>query len=61
MTQHVQQKKVDTQMLAILQQAFEQELDKENLMLSRPERTRLFQQITKTVLTDILQKVCGTK
>jgi hypothetical protein len=61
MTRQVQQNQVDEQILILLQQAFEKELNKENLVLSRPERARLFQQIAKTVLTDILGKIDGPK
>jgi len=60
-TQRVQQKKVDDQMLAIMQQVFKNELDKENLVLLRPERVRLFQQVTKAVLTDMLGKLDDIK
>ena len=56
MTRHAQQNKVDNQILEILQQFFEKELGKEQMVLSRPERVRLFRQITKTVLTDMLGK-----
>lgn len=61
MTHNVQQNKVDEQMLIILQQVFEKELAKENIILSRPERTRLFQQITKVILTDMLEKIFKPK
>jgi hypothetical protein len=60
-TQRVQQKKVDDQMLAIMQQVFENELDKENIVLSRPERVRLFRQVTKAILTDMLGKLDDIK
>ena len=60
-TQHVQQKKVDDQMLVILQQVFENEVDKENIVLSRPERVRLLRQVTKAVLTDMLGKLDDLK
>lgn len=61
MTHNVQQNKVDEQILIILQQVFEKELAKENIILSRPERTRLFQQITKVILTDMLEKIFKPK
>ena len=54
MTRRVQQNKVDNQILEILQQVFEKELGQENIVLSRPERIRLFQQVTKAILTDVL-------
>ena len=60
-TQGVQQKKVDDQILVIMQQVFENELAKENIVLSRPERVRLFRQVTKAVLTDMLGKLDDIK
>ncbi|MCG2786204.1 MAG: hypothetical protein L6461_13985 [Anaerolineae bacterium] len=56
MTQRMQQQKVDDQLLEILQQAFEKELNAENIILSRPERARLFRQVTKAIWTDMLGK-----
>ena len=61
MTRRAQQNKVDDQIFEILKQFFEKELGKENMVLSRPERTRLFQQVTKAILTDMLGKIGGTK
>jgi hypothetical protein len=61
MTQRVREQKVDTQILEILQQVYEKELDQENIVLSRPERVRLFQQVAKVVLTDVLGKIDGAK
>jgi hypothetical protein len=60
MTQRVQQNKVDDQILEILQQVFEKEFSKESLALSRPERIRLFQQVTKVILNDVLKKTGDT-
>ncbi len=57
MTQRMQQQKIDDRLLEILQQAFEKELDAENIVLSRPERARLFRQVTKAILTDMLGKL----
>ena len=61
MSQRVQQKKVDDQILVIMQQVFENELAQENIVLSRPERVRLFRQVTKAVLTDMLGKLDDIK
>ena len=61
MTHQVQQNKVDDQILIILQQVFEKELGKENIVLSRPERVRLFRQVTKAVLTDMLGNLDDVK
>ena len=60
-TQRVQQAKVDNQILEILQRVFEKELDQQKVVLSRPERVRLFHQVTKAVLTDLLAKLDGEK
>jgi hypothetical protein len=60
-TQRVQQSKVDNQILEILQKVVEKELDQQNIVLSRPERVRLFRQVTKAVLTDMLAKLGGEK
>jgi hypothetical protein len=60
-TQKVQQKKVDDKMLVIMQQVFENELDKENIVLAQPERVRLFRQVTKAVLTDMFRKLDDIK
>jgi hypothetical protein len=57
MTHQVQQNKVDDQLLIILEHVFEKELGKENIVLSRPERVRLFRQVTRAVLTDMLGKL----
>ncbi len=57
MIQRVLAAKVDEEILRILQAAYEKELEERNVMLSRPERTRLFQQMVRAVLTDILDKL----
>ena len=61
MIQHAQQNEIDNQIIEILKQFFEKELGKENRPFSRPERTRLFQQVTKAILTDVLGKIGDTK
>lgn len=60
-TQRVQQKKIDDQILEVVQQAFEIELNRESIIFSRSERVRLFRQVAKTVLTDALGKIGDTK
>ena len=59
--QHAQQNEIDNQIVEIFKQFFEKELSKENRLFSRPERTHLFQQVTKTILADVLGKIDGTK
>ena len=61
MTRRAQQNKVDDRIFEILKQFFEMELGKENMVLSRPERIRLFQEITKAILTAVLGKIGDTK
>jgi hypothetical protein len=61
MIRHAQQNKIDNQIFEILKQFFEKELGKENRPLSRLERTRLFKQVTKAILTDVLGKIDGAK
>jgi hypothetical protein len=56
MTDGVQQKLGD-QILTIIQNAYERQLEDEKVVLSRPERVRLYQQIAKTVLTEALAKI----
>ena len=43
--------------LVILQNAYENALGAENVVLSRPERKRLFSQIVKMALEDVLKKL----
>ncbi|MCB0196158.1 MAG: hypothetical protein KDJ65_29675 [Anaerolineae bacterium] len=57
MTQRMQQKQVDNQIVTMLQQAFEKELTQGNLVLSRSERGRLFQQVSKTILRNVIRKI----
>lgn len=48
---------VNDQILGILQKAYENALYEENVVLSRPERKRLFSQIFKLILEDIVNKL----
>jgi hypothetical protein len=61
MIRHAQQNEVDNQIFEILKQFFEKELGKENRPFSRSERMRLFQQVTKAILNDVLGKIDGAK
>jgi len=47
---------VNDQIASILKNAFVNALDAENVILSRPERKRLFSQITTMVMEDIAGK-----
>ena len=47
---------VNDQIKYMLQRAYENALNEENIMLTRLERQRLFSQIVKMVMDDILKK-----
>ena len=47
---------VRDQISVMLKNAYEKALGEENVLLSRPERTRLFSQIVQMVTDDILKK-----
>ena len=57
MLQKVQDSKVNDQIFEIVRKAFEDALNQENVVLSRPERMRLFSQILKSVLEDMVRKL----
>ncbi len=57
MIQRILATKVSDQILGIVQAKYEEELAQRNIVLSRPERKRLFQQVVKAVLNDILSKL----
>ena len=57
MLQRVQDAKVDDRILEIMQRAYEEALAAENIVLSRPERKRLFFQILQRVLDGMLKKL----
>ena len=57
MLQRVRAAKLDEKILAIVQAKYEEELAQRNIMLSRPERNRLFRDIAKAVLDDVLTKL----
>ncbi|MBI3161055.1 MAG: hypothetical protein HYZ23_01025 [Chloroflexi bacterium] len=61
MTRRMQQNGVDSQIVEILRQVFEKELDQNRIILSRPERVRLLQQVSKAILADALEKINATK
>ncbi|MBC7879130.1 MAG: hypothetical protein H7Y59_18315 [Anaerolineales bacterium] len=48
---------VNDQILVILQTAYENALNAENIVLTRPERKRLFSQVLKLVLEDMIKKL----
>ncbi len=50
---------VNEQIFEIIVKAYEDALNEENVVLSRPERKRLLSQIVKMVMEDILKKLDG--
>ena len=48
---------VNDQIFGIFQTAYENALNAENVVLSRPERNRLFSQIVKMMMEDMLKKL----
>ena len=48
---------VNDKIFGILQNAYENALNAENIVLMRPERNRLFSQIVKMVMEDMLKKL----
>ena len=59
MLQNVQAAKIDDQIFQVVQNAFEAALGKESIVLSRPERKRLFAQILQSVLEEMVSKLDG--
>ena len=55
--QKVQVSGVYDQIFQAVQNAFEDALGREKIVLSRPERKRLFAQILKSVLEDMIRKL----
>ena len=48
---------VNDRIFEVVTKAFEEALEKENVMLSRPERKRLLAQVLQQVLNDMLKKL----
>ena len=57
MTRHVKSAKVEDQIFQIVQKACEDAFNQENIVLSRPEILRMFSQIMKEVLEDMVKKL----
>ncbi len=57
MLKNVQAANVNDQIFQVVQNAFENAIQKENIVLSRPERKRLFAQILKSVLEEMVKKL----
>ncbi len=50
---------VNEQILEVIVKAYEDALNEENVVLSRPERKRLLSQIVKLLMDDMIQKLDG--
>jgi hypothetical protein len=57
MFQNVQAARVNDQIFEVVQRVYEDALKKENIPLTRPEKTRLLAQIMKLILTDMVTKL----
>jgi hypothetical protein len=55
--QKVKASNVNDQIFQVVQNAFENALRNENIVLSRPERMHLFSQILHSVLEEMIQKL----
>jgi hypothetical protein len=60
-TQQLRQGNIESQILEIIQQGFDKILDKEHILLSRPEKACLFRQSIKVILTDMLADIESDK
>lgn len=61
LTRRMQENRADLKLLESLAQEFERELDGANVTLPRPERLRLFQQVSRVILTEALDKIDRTE
>ncbi len=62
LTRRMQETDVAVQLFEIVRQAYDRELNNVSLvglLLSRPQRVRLLQQVTAAVLADVQKKVDG--
>ena len=57
MLQRVRAAKLDEKILSIVQAKYEEELAQRNVILSRPDRKRLYKAVVKAVLADVLGKL----
>lgn len=55
--ENVQAAKANDQVFETVQKLFEQSLNAQNIVLSRPEKDRLLHAVLKSVLTDMLTKL----
>lgn len=55
--QRMQSAEVDEKILSLLRTAYDKEVQGMNIVLSRPERNRLFRQVTQAVLNSVVEKI----
>ncbi len=55
----IQAGEINSQIEAIIQRAFETAIQSEGVMLSRPERKRLYTQVLNDILEDMIRKMDG--
>lgn len=55
--QNVKAANVNDQIFQVVQNAFEEALRHENMILSRPERMKMFSQVLRAVLQEMLEKL----
>ena len=59
MVKKVKATNIEQQIKSLFEKAYENALDEEHIVLSRPERVRLYKQVTKLVLDEIVTKFDG--
>ena len=59
--QRMKSAKIDDEIFKVTADVFEQALNAEGVVLSRPEKQRLLSQVLKAVLNDMLTKLDGGK
>ena len=55
--QNIKAANVDDRIFQVVQNAFEEALRHEHMVLSRPERMKLFSQVLRAVLQEMLEKL----
>ncbi len=60
-TRRVKEADIEQQLVDVIMRAYEAELERENVILSRPERSRLFRQVTRSVLEELLSRYDDVK
>ncbi|MFN8411639.1 MAG: hypothetical protein U0Z26_04555 [Anaerolineales bacterium] len=61
MTSRAKQNEVDAQIFEVIKTFFEKELSKENMILSRPERVRLLQEVINAIFSEVNERIDSSK